>query len=229
MKQKIKHVFFDLDHTLWHFDANALLAYKEVFTALQLPVNAELFWEAYRPLNEKLWAAYRNDVISLETLRSERLVQSFAAVGYDYEPKHVDTIADMFIERLPNYTQLLEGALELLDYLQPRYQLHIITNGFREVQQNKLRNSGLLDYFATVTDSECCGYKKPNPHIFEFALNAAGAARTESLMIGDCIEADVHGALQCGIEAFWYRPGPSVVEDSSVPTITHLKELKNYL
>lgn len=229
MKGNIKHIFFDLDHTLWHFDANAASAYQEVFETLGMPIDSTAFWRAYRPLNLKLWEAYRKDEITIETLRRERLLQTFSAINWDCEPERITEIADLFIDFLPRYNTLLDGAIEVLEYLQPNYRLHVITNGFRKVQQQKLTNSGLLPYFTTVTDSECSGYKKPHPQIFEFALNAAGAKQSESLMIGDCIEADVRGAMQYGMEAFWYCPQGQEGAPAWAPAIKHLTELKNYL
>jgi putative hydrolase of the HAD superfamily len=116
----------------------------------------------------------------------------------------VFTLADAYIQNLPEHNHLFPGAIEVLDKLKERYSLHIITNGFREVQHFKMRNAGLTPYFSTVTDSESVGVKKPNPLIFQKALTDANCNPSGSVMIGDSYEADILGALQVGMHAIHF-------------------------
>src|SRR5690606_28036382 len=126
------------------------------------------------------------------------------------------------------FNHLFDGAIDVLDYLKPKYNLHIITNGFQEVQTGKLRNSNIAHYFATVTNSEMAGVKKPNPKIFEYALNLAKTDRASSLMIGDSFEADIEGALNVGLDAVFFNEFKMEVR-KDIAQVFHLSELKNIL
>jgi putative hydrolase of the HAD superfamily len=137
-------------------------------------------------------------------------------------------LSEEYVANLPNFNHLYEGAIEILEYLKPKYSLHIITNGFHQVQAGKLKNSNLERYFDTITNSDMAGCKKPNPIIFEFALNAAKAEKGCSIMIGDCIEADVQGALDCGMDAIYFNEH-RLEAPKSIIQVNHLLELKNLL
>jgi putative hydrolase of the HAD superfamily len=156
------------------------------------------------------------------------LRQSFDVLKYTISDEAIDKISHDYIEFLPDNNQLFDGALEVLDYLYPKYNLHIITNGFAEVQQRKINNSGLEKYFKTITNSEMAGVKKPHKNIFEFALSLAQTNKENAIMIGDCIDADVRGALDFGMKAILFdEKGMHTVND--IQTIKHLVELKNIL
>ena len=224
----ITDIFFDLDHTLWDFDANSVLAFDKIFKKQHPTVDTHQFVAVYAPINQACWKLYQVDQMTHEELRYQRLKQSFDALQYEISDEAIDKIAHDYIAFLPENNQLFEGALDVLDYLSPKYNLHIITNGFAEVQYKKLANSGLEGYFKTVTNSEMAGVKKPHPSIFEFALSLAKVEKEQALMIGDCIEADVKGAIAFGMEAILFD------EKNSFPSvdykkINHLKELKKIL
>jgi HAD superfamily hydrolase (TIGR01549 family) len=129
---------------------------------------------------------------------------------------------------LPKFNHLFDGAIEILDYLKSKYNLHIITNGFQEIQQNKLKNSNIDHYFKTITNSELAGVKKPNPLIFEYAIKEASASKLNSIMIGDCIEADVNGALNFGMDAILFNIDP-LKSYTNIKQVSHLLELKKHL
>jgi putative hydrolase of the HAD superfamily len=129
---------------------------------------------------------------------------------------------------LPKYNHLFEGTIEILEYLKAKYNLHIITNGFAEIQENKLNNSYITHYFKSITNSEMAGVKKPNPLIFEYALDLAKAKKENSIMIGDCIEADVQGALDAGLDAIFFNENNTKVTEK-IKQVNHLLELKKYL
>jgi putative hydrolase of the HAD superfamily len=140
----------------------------------------------------------------------------------------IDLLSDEYIKYLPEYNHLFDGAIELLEYLKPKYKLHIITNGFASVQTRKLENSNIGHYFETITNSEMAGVKKPHRDIFDFALSLANASKEESIMIGDSYEADVVGAIEAGIEAVFFNEHNITVE-KPVLQVNHLLELKNIL
>ncbi len=227
MKNYITDIFFDLDHTLWDFDRNSELAFEKIFTENFPEIDFREFSRVYAPINQACWKLYQNDEITSEELRYQRLKQSFDTINFAISDQQINEIAYNYIELLPQNNHLFEGAIEILDYLKPKYKLHIITNGFEKVQYLKIENSGISDYFMTITNSEMAGVKKPNPKIYEFALSLAKAPKKTSVMIGDSIEADVLGALDFGIDAIYFNPSKENVVENFLQ-INHLSELKNH-
>lgn len=225
MKNKIKHIFFDLDHTLWDFDKNSELAFERILNNYFINIKVEDFIAIYAPINQACWKLYQKDKITHQELRYKRLKDTFDILKQEITNNQIDVISDEYIKYLPDFNHLFDGTIEVLDFLSQNYQLHIITNGFAEVQYKKLNNSKISHYFKTITNSELAGAKKPNPIIFEHALNIANAQKSESIMIGDCLDADVNGALDFGIEAIFFNPNQIDVLQS-INQITNLAELK---
>jgi YjjG family noncanonical pyrimidine nucleotidase len=224
----IEDIFFDLDHTLWDFDKNSELTFDTIFKRNHIGVEVKGFIEKYVPINRACWELYQYDKISHAELRYNRLKHSFDAMDYVVSDKEIEFIAQEYIELLPDNNHLFDGTLEVLDYLNVNYNLHIITNGFAEVQSRKINNSKLGHYFNTITNSEMAGVKKPNPIIFEYALDLAKAKKENSIMIGDSLEADIHGALAIGLDAIFFNEGKIDAEER-IKQVNHLLELKKYL
>lgn len=228
INKDIKHVFFDLDHTLWDFDKNSEMAFDTIFKQHYPEMIISDFIEKYAPINQACWKLYQYDKITHEELRYKRLKDSFDALDYVISDEAIHQIADDYIQFLPDNNHLFDGAIEILDYLSSHYQLHIITNGFADVQYKKIVNSNIDAYFQTITNSEMAGVKKPNPTIFQYALDLAKAQKEHCIMIGDCIEADIKGAIDFGIDALYFNPNNEVCP-VGVIEINHLLEIKNYL
>lgn len=226
---KIKHVFFDLDHTLWDFEKNSEYAFQKIFSRNNITVDLESFLEVYKPLNKQFWKLYREEKVTKEALRYGRLKNTFDAINYTVSKDLIDVIAIQYIDALPNFNHLFDGALELLDYLKDKYKLHIITNGFEEVQRKKIINSKIHHYFDKIITSESVGVKKPNPKVFEYALEITNAKKEHSIMIGDNLEADIQGALDVGLDAIYCNFEGSEIETNQIKTIVSLLELKQYL
>ena len=225
---KITDVFFDLDHTLWDFEKNSALAFETVFKLHNVSVDMAEFLRFYVPINRTYWERYRKDEITQKELRFGRLKDSFDLIKHNVSNDVVDLLSSEYIHYLPKFNHLFDGTIEILDYLKPKYNLHIITNGFAEVQENKLNNSYITHYFKSVTNSEVAGVKKPNQKIFDFALNLAQAKKESSIMIGDCIEADVQGALDAGLDAVYFNEN-NVPVANTIKQVNHLLQLKKYL
>ena len=223
----ITDIFFDLDHTLWDFERNSALAFGKVFEMHGVGVPLDAFLMHYVPLNLQYWERYRREEITQSELRYGRLKDAFDLLGYEVSDALIQTLSAAYIDCLPENNYLFEGALEILSYLHGKYRLHIITNGFHEVQSRKIANANIGHFFTTVTNSEMAGVKKPHPDIFEYALKLAGVEKHRCVMIGDCIDADVRGALDFGIDAIWFCENPSGVAD--VKHVYRLKDLKEYL
>jgi len=200
----IQHIYFDLDHTLWDFDKNSALTFEVILKQEKIAVNVAEFLEVYVPINSNYWELYRDDKISKESLRTGRLKDSFDQLKMEIHPQVIDNLSVKYLEFLPTYNHLLEDTIEILEYLKPNYQLHIITNGFEEIQNDKLRNSKISNFFQTITTSEEAGVKKPHSKIFELALEKASAAASNSMMIGDNFEADILGAKNAGMKFIYF-------------------------
>ncbi|WP_417443651.1 YjjG family noncanonical pyrimidine nucleotidase [Joostella sp.] len=224
----ITDVFFDLDHTLWDFEKNSELTYNKIFEENNIDVNLAEFFDFYIPYNFKLWKYYQEDKITKEDLRYKRLKTTFNALKVDVAEDMIFKLSDDYIKNLSTFNHLFIDTIEILDYLSPKYKLHIITNGFAEVQTGKLKNSKIDHYFQVVMNSETAGVKKPNPLIFEIALKEANAKPQNSVMIGDSYEADILGAQNVGMHTLFYKPSD---ENINVNThkISELKQIKNYL
>lgn len=231
MKNKhpnITDVFFDLDHTLWDFERNSELTYQKIFKKYDLQIHLPDFLKVYVPNNTKLWGLYQLDKIGKEELRYQRLKMSFDQIGYTITDQNIDLLADDYIKYLSTFNHLFDHAQTILEYLKPNYKLHIITNGFAEVQLGKLKNSGIDHYFEIIMDSEKAGVKKPNPLIFQKAMSLAKVKPQNALMIGDNYEVDILGAKNTGMNALYFNPLKSENEESS-EEISGLIQIKNYL
>ncbi|WP_299397472.1 YjjG family noncanonical pyrimidine nucleotidase [uncultured Gelidibacter sp.] len=229
MKNKaIKHVFFDLDHTLWDFDKNSALTFDKIFKMHDVGVSLDTFLEVYEPVNLDYWKRYRNDEIDKMELRYGRLRDTFNTINYSVDDALIQNLSHAYIEHLSSFSHLFEGTMDLLQYLQPKYQLHIITNGFEEAQLKKMNSSAITPFFKTVTNAEVAGVKKPNPIIFDYALKIANAQPKESIMIGDNYEADVLGALNVGYDAIFFNYRNDQTEPH-IKQVKHLLQLKDYL
>ncbi|MDB4292384.1 YjjG family noncanonical pyrimidine nucleotidase [Maribacter sp.] len=227
-KNTISDVFFDLDHTLWDFEKNSALTFAKILNTSNVAVDLEDFLKVYVPANYAFWKLYREEKISKSELRYQRLKSVFDTLGHPVSDEMINHLADEYIAHLSSYDHLFPGTIALLDYLKPNYKLHIITNGFQEIQDKKLRNSKIDGYFEVVVNSEMAGVKKPNPIIFELALTSAKTLPGRSLMIGDSLEADIQGALNAGMHALHFNSDNGERHDYC-DMIHDLSEIKSYL
>lgn len=233
---KYRHLFFDLDHTLWDFEANARATLLELYQTLQLESKGvhdfDLFYRNYLAHNEKLWERYRNGYIRQEDLRVKRMWLSLLDFKIA-DDKLAEEMSTRFLALLPTRTLLFPYTREILQYLlNKQYLLHLITNGFEKTQHSKLKYSGLDQFFAEVITSEGSNSLKPQKEIFDFAFARAKARPEESIMIGDTIDVDILGAINAGIDQVHVNhltKEPVPVLDNRFPTYTvfSLKELEN--
>ena len=227
--QNIQHVFFDLDHTLWDFEKNSDLTFQKIFKINDLSVDLHSFLEVYRPLNFKFWKLYREEKVTKSELRYGRLKNTFDAIDFPISDRLIHLIADQYIEHLADFNHLFDGAIEILDYLNQKYTLHIITNGFEEIQTKKMINSKIYHYFEKVITSESVGVKKPNPKVFKHALEIANANIDQAIMIGDSIEADINGALGVGMKAIQCNFEFPIVSSNDFISVSSLLEIKKFI
>ncbi|MCW3086641.1 MAG: noncanonical pyrimidine nucleotidase, YjjG family [Sediminibacterium sp.] len=230
---KYRHLFFDLDHTLWDFETNAKQTLAELYLTNELQskgvTNFEEFFSRYSYHNERLWARYTKGFIKQDELRWKRMWLALLDFKMADEPLSKQ-LAVQFLEHLPNRNALFPYTVEILTYLKEKqYRMHLVTNGFETVQHSKLLNANLHLFFEEVITSETSNSLKPNKEIFEYALNKTGALVQESIMIGDNLEADIQGGINAGMDTIFVNHLNIVPHIQPTYTIYHLKELENIL
>lgn len=229
---RYRHLFFDLDRTLWDMERNAHETLAELFHRYGLQhkgiESAELFIGNYNRYNDLLWDRYRRKLIDKATLRALRFKQSLAHFGV-HDAELAEQFDRDYISEAPKKTNLIPGAIELLESLKDDYRLHIITNGFPEVQHHKIAHSGLQPYLDIIITSEGCGYSKPDPRIFKYALRKAKASPAESLMIGDDLQVDIVGAREAGWDQVFFNPAKGEHEEEVTYEIGELGEMLGIL
>lgn len=230
---KYKHIFFDLDHTLWDFAANEQETLRELFGTYALDQRGipsfEDFSNTYVTHNERLWDRFRKGYINRNDLRYKRF--SMTMLDFKIGDGALNKkLAEQFLEVLPTKTALFPETKEVLAYLaEKQYPMHLITNGFEETQLRKIKNSGIDHYFTHMVTSETAGSLKPYREIFDYAMGLARTTPTESVMIGDAFDLDIVGAHNVGMDQIYFNPAKPDVEFAPTYTINGLGELKNIL
>ena len=233
-RNRYTSLFFDLDDTLWDTAHNNKACLEEIYHAYNFDrhyPSFEDFFDLYMPYNEKLWKAYRDNLVDRQTLIVERLLYVLRPMGIDDQAYALQINRD-FLERTAGKTKTIDGAKDLLEYLHNRYRLFILSNGFREIQFLKMKNAGLADFFERFILSEDVSVRKPDKKIFEVALKNTNSRRATSLMIGDSWEADIVGAQNARIDHIWFNPHKIAPDSASSPPtfeVHSLSEIKAIL
>lgn len=227
-----KHILFDLDHTLWDFERNSSEALLEVYNLFNLAhfdnFGSSLFVSQFKEVNANLWDLYNHDKIDQEYLRNERFKIVLTDLGL--KPEEVpENIGEVYLQICPTKGNVIPFAFEILNYLKGKYQLHIITNGFEDVQDTKLKSSNLKDYFEKVITSERVGFKKPSKEMFNKAIEWIGGDKNEFLMIGDNIDTDIQGALNAEIDVVYFNPESIPHELEVTYEVSSLNEIMSIL
>ena len=227
-----KHVFFDLDRTLWDFEKNCFEALSELVVKYNLPsygINCtDTFIQHFIEINEQLWETYGKGLITKEQIRRDRFPKTF--LRYKILNDQLATaIGSDYTAITPLKKNLLPDTLEILKYLKEKYTLHIITNGFEETQLIKLKACGMREYFSEIITSERAGFKKPDGGIFNFSLNLIKAEAKNSIMIGDSLYVDIMGAREAGMHQIYLNREEKKHAEVVTYEITALKQLMNIL
>lgn len=227
-----RHLFFDLDHTLWDFETNANETLATLYERHDLARHGTFglndFNRVYSDVNHALWRLYQANKVTQKQLREVRFVRTLAKLGVA-EADVPPTISTEFTDILPQKSAVFPHTHETLEYLRDKYTLHLITNGSEDVQHRKLASSNLTQYFDQVITSEHAGCLKPDPRMFAHALQAAGATAPESLMVGDNLECDVLGAHNAGIDQVYFNPNKRRHFAQVTYEISSLDELREFL
>ncbi len=230
LKSTITDIFFDLDHTLWDFQINSDIAFGQLLQKHQLPFDLQEFLNVYEPINQQYWIEYAQQKRTKEEVKYGRLTDTFKQLNYSLPKEKIKLLAQDYLDLLKQGTALIPGTIVLLDYLKPKYHLHILTNGFAEVQADKLKNAGIDHYFDHLITSEETGKLKPHPIVFKQALKKAGSLAHKSFMIGDNLKTDVLGARNAGMHAIHFDPADqSDIDFKIIPKVRRLIEIKEIL
>lgn len=230
--RKYRCIFFDLDHTLWDYEANSRETLIELYKHYDLQTKgietSESFAAQFRIVNTTLWDLYDRGSITSDIIRKERFKQILQAF-HAYEEKLCLDISHDYITQCPQKGHLMPHAIEVLDYLAAHYRLSIITNGFEEIQNLKLRSSNLLHYFDHIITSQRAGCRKPSCEIFNFALSSNSIKHHEAIMIGDNLVTDMGGASNAYIDTVYFNPEKNEHDSFIVHEINCLSELQKIL
>lgn len=224
----IEHIFFDLDHTLWDYDRSAQETLLEIYKDFDMEakgIREKKFINAFHDVNNKLWQKYNDGLIDREEIKNDRFREVLKIVGID--TTYSKQASEYFINNCSSKTYLMPDALMALRYLEGKYEMHIITNGFDVAQDLKMKNSGIHKFFNVVVTSETANSRKPSPEIFELSLNRAKADKTNSIMIGDNPKTDIQGAQDFGIKTVFYNPSGRKKSnaDHTIKSLTELIQL----
>ncbi|WP_192822032.1 YjjG family noncanonical pyrimidine nucleotidase [Rufibacter sp. LB8] len=227
-----RHLFFDLDHTLWDFEKNSEETLHHLYDEFKLgelgTFSRESFYKKYSFINHRLWDLYHKGKITQQELREKRFVKCLTGLGMA-EADVPQGLSEAFTTICPTKTAVFPYTHEVLAYLKEKYVLHIITNGFKDVQFIKMKSSGLDAYFSEVITSECINITKPDKRIFQHALERAGITAQESIMIGDSLDADILGAMNAGIDQVLFNPEKKRPRLKPTYEVHCLSELKKIL
>jgi len=230
MTKRYDHIFFDLDHTLWDFDSNSRETLLEIFHEFELKTRGfahfNHFIDTYEHINDRFWSQYRKGKVTKEELRIGRFLETLSTAGKADEALAFD-MSFYYLEKSPTKPHLLPGAIKVLDHLKGKCGLHLITNGFKEVQYIKLQHCGLAPYFDNVIISEEVGFQKPHEGIFKLALERANTTADKAVMIGDSFEADILGAHRAGMDTIFFSPErvSTDVPDRQIASLLELMEM----
>ena len=230
--QRYRNLFIDLDDTIYDFSAASRESFHETYDLLHYERyfdSFEQYMQIYEPYNLELWRIYGEGKITKAELNRRRYLHPLETVGVN-DPQLAETFCHEALGRIPTKNKLVDGAMELLEYLRPKYRMHILSNGFKELQSHKMRTSGILHYFDSLILSEDIGINKPRRELFEYALQKSGSQVNESIMIGDMFDTDIVGAAGIGMEQIYYNPKEKKGHPFT-PTyeVNHLLQIKEIL
>lgn len=228
-----KHLFFDLDHTLWDFEKNSSESLAELYHIFELNSwnisELSAFQQEFSVVNRRYWSMLESNQITHDELRRRRFRDTLINLGVDADEAFGLKLNEAFLELLPQKSHLIDGAIEILDFLAPNYELHIISNGWQDVQARKIRSSKIEHYFGEVITNERAEARKPNKKIFDYALQVTKAQLSESIMIGDNYDADIMGAINANMDVVFYNPDNYEAQHKPTFDIKQLIELKEIL
>lgn len=232
MVSNIDFIFFDLDHTLWDFAKNSKIALKNTykkFVENRYPlVTYKNFEQTYEKINLDLWDKYRRKLITVEDLKLKRFKDTFLHFDILVNDSAIEEINEFYLYDLSEQSNLIEHTEYILEKLSKKYEMGILTNGFKETQIRKMKSSGIDKYFSVLISSDEAKAIKPDKKIFDYAVEATKHKHENILYIGDDLENDIIAGKNAGLQGIWLNI-LSDERDSKVDTVLSLKELEDLL
>lgn len=226
---RVKHIFFDLDHTLWDFEQNARICLTEIFHDHRIAAlgvtDFDLFFSIFSEVNRQFWYLLDTQQITHQELRRERFKATLDKCAVTISVEQSEAMNAQFLALLPKQSQLMPYTLQLLTTLHPHFHLHVLSNGFELVQRQKMASGGILDFFQHVITNDVAQAHKPSPAMFDFALSRIQSTPEEALMVGDNWVADIEGAIQMGIPAIHYDPAQHFISTPQFIRVPSLDQI----
>lgn len=219
---KYDWILFDADETLFSF--NSYQGLKPMLKRYGIDFT-EQDYDEFQAVNKQLWVAYQNKEITAEDLRRIRFEKLSQATGRTPEELNAELMAEMAVVSLP-----LENVIEMLQTLQGKVKMGIITNGFAALQLTRLKNTNTEKFFEFITVSEEAHTAKPDPKIFEVSFTKMGEfEKSRVLMVGDTLASDILGGQNVGIDTCWFNHAQAENNTAIQPTyeIHAIAELVN--
>ncbi len=196
-------LLFDADGTLFDYERSETVALTRAFSEIGSALDANSL-AAYQRINSALWQALERGEVTPAIIKVRRFQQWFEAIGVTHSP---EAFSARYLECLAECSELLADAAEVVQALQGKYRMAILTNGLQKVQTGRLARSAIRPHIAEMIISEEIGFSKPARGFFDVAMARLGQPdRRELLMIGDSWSSDIKGAVDYGIDACWYNP-----------------------
>ncbi|MDD7652266.1 MAG: YjjG family noncanonical pyrimidine nucleotidase [Candidatus Faecousia sp.] len=221
-------LFFDLDDTLLDFHKAEAIAVAKAFRDQGLEPTPDLI-RRYSQVNKLHWEMLERGELTREQVLVQRFAFLFRELGLPASPEGCQ---DSYENYLCMGHYFVDGALELLQYLSPKYRLFLASNGTARVQESRLKSAGIGPFFENVFISQHLGANKPERAFFEACFAAIdGFDRSRALIIGDSLTSDIRGGNNAGIQTCWFNPrGAAPLPGIHVDYEVHrLEELKTIL
>lgn len=226
---KYEHIFFDLDGTIWDFKRNSQKTLENIHALFIPQINKQSFIQQYRNINNRLWDQYKIGKISVDFLRNQRFQLTMEKLNLG-NPELSTDISDYYLSHCPKETTLINGAKSIIQHLDSKgYNLHILTNGFNDLQVFKLKNCGIDNYFDKVMCADTLGYSKPHRAAFNLAMQITNSNSMNSIMIGDSMNDDILGAQMSGMDQIYFNPTQQRNKTSPTFEIQRLSEIQEIL
>ena len=223
-----KIILIDLDNTLIDFNECARHSIINAFNELGFTYTDKVF-ETFITENVKIWKRLEKGEITKPQLRADRWNIILKKLGIDFDGT---VLEEMFENGVAKGAYAVDGAYELLEYLKDKYKLYIVSNGFRFVQESRIKIGNFEKYFDDVFVSEDVGIPKPAKEFFDYCFEKLGNAdKNDTILIGDSLSADIIGGINYGIDTIWFNKNNEPLPNNIEPTYTDntLKEIQKIL
>ena len=227
---KIRHLFFDLDHTLWDFEKNSEICIRQIYeqhvAIFPEHIGFDTFFQKFSAINSAMWNQLDLSLITHEYLRTFRFQKVLQALDIEIDVRFSLELNQKLLDLLPHQQHLMDDAFDTLEALVERdYKLHIISNGYQDIQIKKMKSGGIYHFFDQIITNDIAGARKPEKAIFDFALYRANGDVSNSLMIGDNLIADIEGAKNAGLRTIYFNPELGANDSENISELKYLLEI----